>query len=646
MVRTHFFMLFLCVVMITNAQDKKDLLIGKYTYQYVDESAIKDNRWIAYPSYQDRTAWLALPAEIRQATIAEGEKYLNYDWPAVKASMYLEFTRKGNRSVVDRLIGQRKTALQALVLAELMEGDGRFLDDLINGIFSFCEQTYWGSSAHFYLYGFDLPKGSINNPYTVLPDEEDPIIDLMASDAAANLAWTWYFFHTEFDKISPVISRRLKSELQNKILTPYYEREDLWWMNGWKEGSRFFDEFNWTMNNWTAWITSNMLQVILLMEENPEKKTKGIYKTMRSINDFMNTYHNDGACSEGPSYWGHAGGKLFNYLHTLKATTQGKIDIFDEELVRNIGRYIYRVYISNGMYYVNFSNANPAASHNGGHIYRFGKAIEDPVMQQFGAFLLKKADFGKKAVGGEIGVVLENLFHLDNWQETAAVEPLLSDFYFPDSEIVIARDQGGNTDGFYFAAWGGDNSGGHNHNDIGSCVLYFNGEPVLIDIGYGVGSTENHTLPLINGYSQMNGRKAKSKDSRYANTRKRVSFSTDISGAYPDEAKINQWIRSYTLQREKRFVVKDQYRLTKNTGETKIHFITASDCKVITPGVIELKNDGFTLQMKYNPSWLDVTIEVLKMNRFPTDKEDISKLVFTLKNGKLSGDLTFEVSEI
>ncbi len=38
--------------------------------------------------------------------------------------------------------------LAKLVLGECMEGQGRFLDDILNGIWTICEETYWGVPAH------------------------------------------------------------------------------------------------------------------------------------------------------------------------------------------------------------------------------------------------------------------------------------------------------------------------------------------------------------------------------------------------------------------------------------------------------------------------------------------------------------------
>lgn len=618
---------------------KRNLLTDSYTRKFVNSVLLKDNSWITYPPYADRVGWSKIPEEIREKTIQAAEKHIGYDWPIFTATMYLEFTRTGNRSLIDQAISNRSRILQSLVMAELMEGKGRFINDIVNGVFTYCEQTYWGASAHFYLYGFDSsdPKGSINEPYTVLPDIDNPIIDLMASDVSADLAWIWYFFHEEFDKISPIISTRLKQEIQNKILDPYYKKNDHWWMTGWGEGDQIFERANWVVNNWTPWITSNILTTIMLIEDELEMKLYGIYKTMTSIDIFMNIYPSDGACDEGPSYWRHAGGKLFDYLNLFQKATNGKIDIFDNELVKNIGRYIYRAYISEGKHYINWSNAAPEIHHNGGHIFRFGEAIDDLTMKEFGAFLLKKSDFGKAAVTGSISQSLENLFNLEKWQEVKPTEPLLHEFYFHDSELAFARDKRDINDGFYFAAWANDNSGGHNHNDVGNFILYFNGKPVLVDVGRGGNGTNMHNLPLINGISQSTGKKYKGNNTTFSSSSRKVSFSTDISQAYPLDTDVEKWIRSYALVRNKKFSIEDRYQFRQNSGNTVLHFMTGLHTKLINPGILELYSVDFTLRMKYNPSLVTIDIEE---NMF---KNEISRIVFKMNGKKLAGSVYFEI---
>src|SRR5690606_32493853 len=107
---------------------------------------------------------------------------------------------------------------------------------------------------------------------------------------------------------------------------------------------------------------------------------------------FINSYPNDGGCDEGPNYWSVAGGKLFDYLDLLHQITNGNIDIFSNDLIKNMGRYIYRVYIANspkGQFYVNYSDSPAIIRHSGGRMYRYEKQIQDHQMLSLGAFLLK-----------------------------------------------------------------------------------------------------------------------------------------------------------------------------------------------------------------------------------------------------------------
>ena len=99
-------------------------------------------------------------------------------------------------------------------MGELAEGNGRFLDQIINGVWFYSEQTWWGWSAH--LSFQKAPKG--------LPDVNEPTVDLGVGEVASNLAWTWFLFRNEFDKVHPLISKRLKQEIINKAVNPYFER--------------------------------------------------------------------------------------------------------------------------------------------------------------------------------------------------------------------------------------------------------------------------------------------------------------------------------------------------------------------------------------------------------------------------------------
>lgn len=629
------------------ANQGRNLLTGSYSRAQVFDYCPNNLSWVKYPSYNDRAAWNRIPEEIRVSTIAEGEKYLDYNWPSILPSMYLEFTRTGNRAVVDNLASQRLTALRALFYAEMVEGEGRFMDNIINGVFTYCEQTYWGSSAHFYLYEYGSP---ISRPTTILPDKSNPIIDLVVGDVSSTLAWIWFFFHEEFDKISPIISARLLDELYTKVLEPYYTRNDFWWITGWNSGA---------VNNWTPWCSYNLLTCVLLLEKDPQKRLDGIYKTMSSVDLFINSYPEDGGCNEGPSYWGAAVGKLHNYLTLLKECSGGKIDIFQKDIIKEMGRYIYKLYIGNGNNYVNFADAPASITHDGVMIARYGQDIGDPRLEGFGAFLSDKGDFSRKPLSGDLGQTLFDLF--DYIPEADPREVLVSESYLPDLQVAVGRDSQDSNEGFFFAAKGGNNAEQHNHNDVGSFILYYNGKPVFVDPGVGTYTRETfsedrykiwtmrsgyHNLPVINGVMQRAGESFRATNSSFNSTSSHVEFSTDISGAYPEEANISSWKRTYVLNRGKRFKINDKYVLNKVSGKSSIVFMTPLNC-VQEPGSLAFSGDGFNLKLSYSSSLLECEIEEVVLDDPRLSDiwgERLYRIVFNVKGNKVKNDITFDLT--
>ena len=169
---------------------------------------------------------------------------------------------------------------------------------------------------------------------------------------------------------------------------------------------------------------------ILLIEEDQAKKINGIKKVMRSVDRFINYYHDDGGCEEGPSYWSHAGGKLFEVLELLYKVSDGKIDIYGDPLIANMGRYIYRAYIADP-YFINFADASARIHTLPGIIYRYGKRISDPNMTGFGAFLADSYNMQDQVMIGKIESSLENLMNVEEILNAEAKEPLISEFWLP-----------------------------------------------------------------------------------------------------------------------------------------------------------------------------------------------------------------------
>lgn len=570
------------------------------------KAIVNDNSWNMLPGYRDRQFWENLDAAVRQEYIRNAEGYLDYDWPVVKATDYLEFIRSGDRR--QSVYSACSNALISLVMGELVEGKGRFIDQIINAVWYYSEQTWWGWSAHL----------GAQKAGSGLPDVNEPYVDLGVGEVTSNLSMTWYLFREEFDKVHPLVSQRLKQEIGRKALDPYFERDD-WGYMGFRGGRP---------NNWNPWINYNMLTSCLLIETDPGRKAAQVDKILTSLDKFLNGYSDDGGCDEGPSYWGAAGALLYECLELMKNATGGKFDVYDDPLIHNIGTYFHKVNI-HAPYFINFADADATTGGNPSVVYRYGKAINDPAMRKFGSYLAKLGNWGEKAMSGRIYDQIRNLGLVGEIRTAEAEEALVADFWFPDTEVAGARDREGSFAGFFFGAKGGFNAESHNHNDAGSCLMYFHGKPCLIDLGreeyvaktfssrrYEIWTMQSgyHNLPVINGTGQMQGEEFKAGNSSFSANARSVVFSTEIAGAYPEEAGVKSWIRTYTLNRGRSFTISDRYQLGEVTSApTSSNLITCCKVTQVKPGLLKFEGDGFTVNMTYNERVLTPETEYIEV---------------------------------
>ncbi len=643
MKKLFIFILLSCFTFSSFSQEKRDILQKEADKIGIAESLVKNFSELNFPNYSTRDFWDNLPAPVKNKYISEAETVLDYDWPVVKATDYLEIIRSGDR--LQGVYSAPRSVLVKLVMGELIEGKGRFIDQIVNGVWYYSEQTWWGWSAH--LTAQKAPTG--------LPDVDEPTIDLGVGEIANILSWTWFLFHDEFDEIHPLIAKRLKDEIMKKAVIPYYERDDFWWMG--------FNE-NIIVNNWNPWTNHNMLTAILILEDNQEQKIKAVGKVIRSLDYFVDVYPDDGGCDEGPSYWGRAGASLYQCLNLLKRATNNKFDVYDNQLIKNMGDFIYKAYI-NYPYFINFADADAKTGGRPQIIYSYGKDIKDPVMQNFGAFLAKKQDWGKKPPGGKIDEQIMQLTFLTEIKNAKAENALISDFWLPDLEVGGARDKAGSVDGFFFAAKGGHNAESHNHNDLGTCVMYFDGKPCLIDIGrerytaktfsshrYEIWTMQSqyHNLPTINGVQQSPGAEYKAKNATFSADDKKVVFSVDISGAYPENANVEKWVRSYVLERGKDFRIQDKYELTKVGDEpTTLNLVTYCNVSKVADGMLELQGDGFLLNLKYNPKMVSPEIEFNEVTDSGLKRywpNGVTRIKFEIKKPKIKGKNEFVITEV
>ncbi len=636
------FLVISCLSFAANSHEYRDFLQNAYNIDQVRSSLILNQEWVPYPDYSDREGWDKLTSEFRDDIIRLGEEALDYEWKVIKATDYIEYDRSGSRVIMQEPFGNNNRALSNLVMAELAEGKGRFLDQISNGIWLLCEMTTWSLSAHV--------ASAEKTDNTALPSYKEHIIDLTVGDMGSFLSWTYYFLKDELAGVNPLIPERLRHELQVRVLDPYMNRDDFWWQ-----------AFNatpvTTVNNWNPWCNFNVLSSFLLLENDPDKLAEGVYRTMISADKFTNFNHADGACEEGPSYWGHAAGKMYDYLQILYMATGGKVSIFDEPMIKNMGEYIANSYIGDG-WVVNFADATARGGGNSGLIFRYGEAVDSDKMKQFAAYLHQRN--GGYAYSGGSRDFFRTIENFNSYDELNGITPSkVTDPYtwYPETEFCYMRSKSG----FFFAGKGGYNAESHNHNDAGSFLLYYDAQPVIIDVGVGTYTRQTfsserytiwtmqsdyHNLPVINGASQLPGREYRAKDTGF--NPRRSHFSVDIAGAYGEDAAVDSWVRTYTLRNTGELLIEDDFSLEEAGEPNQLNFVTWKKPDISLPGSVIIVVNDDPIELSYDSRQFDAVVETVEL----TDQrlknvwgDAVYRLSLNAKNKQLKGEYSFSVAK-
>lgn len=571
---------------------QKNRLTQMYRELRLEEVFKPGGDWFPYPAYEDRNGWEKLLGEHSRYLISAGEKYVDYQWKPIPATAYLAYERTGERSVMENPLKSDRLALNSLVLAELAEGKGRFMDKIIDGVWHLSHSPSWVLSAH-------LPRQKSRR---ALPDPAEQFIDLGSGALGAQIAIAWHFFRHEFDKVDPVISRVAYEAVRKHILDPYLDPDEQraqWWLA--------FDitRMN-TINNWNPWCNADVILCFLLMENDPVRLDRALAQSAKSVDKFIAYVKSDGACEEGPAYWGHAAGKLYDYLQIMYDASEGRFSLFDEPQIKSMGEYISRSFVNDG-WVVNFADASARLSYAPSLIYNYGKAVGSEEMQDFAIFNLGNGN--KEIFEQPVPVVwtdgyrcLESLRYisemssyvdrlngrLDSGEKYSSLISGLrshvpSFTWYPETEFCYML----NSNGYFLAAKGGYNMESHNHNDIGTFLLYVDGVPMFVDAGVGTYTKKTfskdrytiwsmcsdwHNLPVINGVTQKEGYEYRASAVEASCRASCKSFSLDIKGAYPADSMCRNWRRVYKLDDDS-LVLTDSFELSERNSQDIENFI-------------------------------------------------------------------------
>ncbi len=546
----------------------------------------------------DRPEGFVLREEYREQAIAQGEALLHKTYSVLPLSTYLLFARTGNRIGFEAPYFERRTDLMALLTAEAYEGQGRFMDPIMDLTWAILEESSWVLPAHV------NPDGK-NPPCMPRPYEGDRgYTDLFAGTTGACLAWVWYLCRDKFDAISPLINQRILENLRDRVILPFAEHNtEQYWMG--------YPPQYW-MNNWCPWIVSNVLTVCALTVSDPALRERVVDFALMGLDRFTAMYGEDGGCNEGPNYWSVAGGALYNACLVLYDMTGGKINAFSHPLIKNMGEFFPKMYICNG-YFLNFADARSKLPVDYTWGYDWGKLSDSSLMQNFWEFAYKRSEetylVGYNTPYREFrGLCIPPFGHRDLRASKAE--------FYPSLGLSVCRDSEDPQKGLYLSLKGGHNMESHNHLDVGNFVIYCDGTPIFIDAGVGTYTARTfgadrydiwsmqscyHNLPTINGVDQAPGGHFAAKNAVFEEECQKLTL--DLTSAYPAEAGMESFIRSAWIENG-RAVVRDE--LT-SIGDGEVTFNLLCNEEPIPTGAGEFTVHGKTVH--YDPA-LTFTVDM------------------------------------
>jgi hypothetical protein len=583
----------------------------RYLSTVVDEAMLRRHllptgAWHPYPQAHDRAAWARVPADVAEALVARADGWLGTEWPQLPASLFLEFAENGNRTHYEQRYFERRSRLAGLVLAECVQGRGRYLHAIADGVWLICEETFWGLPAH-----SGMQKRGVG-----LPDAQEPVIDLFAAETGVTLAYVHELVGAELGAVSPLLPARIAAEVKRRILDPGWQRDDFKWMG--------LGERREPLNNWTSWIASSWLEANLLLEPDPERRIAATLKICGCLDRFLEDYSDDGACEEGPGYWTMSAGPYLDCLMALGSALGGAVDLAADPFVRRMGHYVLDVHVA-GDWFVNYGDAHAQVHHSPPLLHRFGRATGDGDLAAFGAFRapargIVASDQGRLA--RDVADVLE----VARMRATAGRDALPRAAWYPALGLMTARARGGSAQGFFLAVQTASNARSHGHHDSGSFIVFHDGLPVFVDPGveaytaktfgrdrYAIWTMQSgfHNLPIVDGRMQE-GRDARDRASgvQVDDDARQTAMTMELATAFGPDAHVKTWRRRVLLDRDAGAVLLRETFALPRPAPVALVFMTPRRPDATQPGVLALPAaGGRTVRMRFDASALHVDVE-------------------------------------
>ena len=410
----------------------------------------------------------------------------------------------GSRWEYEQAYFIRRLALHSSFMCFMIYGDEKYLKRLENVIMLICDEYTWALPCH-------------------VGDETDceklsTYIELFAAETGHALSEILYILGDKFDKR---VSSRIRYEVNRRIIHSFLNN------------TFRFEEMK---LNWAAVCGGSVGMTYIYMA--PEKFPLVKERIKASLMNYLECFGDDGVSREGLGYWVYGFG-YYLYFEELYKDFSGGYLIPPGKKHKEIAMFFQRANIG-GDLMISFSDTGIHNALYPGMIFKLHDIYGDDI------HILPKDAYTKKIVTGDNCYRFAHCIRNFLWYKPEKIPKdgfyVKETLFLKDAQWYIKRN-----DNYVFATKGGNNDEPHNHNDVGSFIISDGREQLLADIGKGkytqqyfdsktryqylCCSSRGHSVPIINGHEQVEGKECSAKILEHSDDR----IVMDIAAAYNNE---------------------------------------------------------------------------------------------------------------
>lgn len=474
-------------------------------------------------------------------------KFKNTAISSLNFSKFRLYDETGDRAVYQKDYFEHRRRLTMFMLRTWLFKEADDIKELEDILWAVCDEYSWALPAHL--------AGIFTND-NILPNR----VDLFAAETAHTIAETLSLCG---ELIHPAVAKRCINEISKRIFEPF-ESED---------SEKYGLHWEKSQNNWAAVCGGAVGMTGLYLIADSARLRKIINRSKSACNNFLASCADDGVCMEGVSYWMYAMQYYVAFDCLLKERLDETINS-DEEKIKRIALFPSVVCMSNNIT-VKFSDCADT------HLF-FG--IFCKLHEQYGTQIPDKSyythliDRCARTAGAVRTIAWFNPKLLNS-------APLKEDVFLGSGQIATLH-----CDTMTAVIKGGHNNEPHNHNDIGS-YMFIKGERVITDeLGAAKytkayfepekryeflnASSRGHSLPTVNGYTQIQGAKAKADRFEKKGNKILVSF----KDAYDKNSALTSLLRNMSLNKGG-LMISDSFGFSSKANKICERIITKYDAE-------------------------------------------------------------------